>query len=158
MYSNFQCLVCLIKGKLIFVVLEIFSQWVLSSPKHFPYFNRLRFSFCPSENSHIWAIIQLYKDRMAFLPFLFLFVISLPCHFQRATIVMSHRCFFFEPRVQWQQLHHLMLVDIKSNPIRNSLWYIIGLDRKGHCQYCDDNYNLTKMDKSVLHLGIRGVS
>lgn len=154
----FQCLVCLIRGKLIFVGLEIFSQWVLSSPKHFLYFNRLWFSFCPSENSHIWAIIQLYKDRMVFLPFLFLFVISLPCHFQRATSVMSHPFFWAKSTMAAILSLNAYIHKTKSNPIHNSLWYIIGLDRKGHCQYCDDNYNLTKMDQSVLHLGIWGVN
>lgn len=49
-----------------------------------------------------------------------------------------------------------MLVYIKQIQTCNLLWYIVCLGGREHCHYWN-NYNSTKMDKSVPHLRIWGV-
>lgn len=111
------------------------------------------------ENSHIWATGWSSVLFYSYLWCSFFLVTS-----KRLLIIMSHVFFSFFCFVFLSLeynggnfIFQCLYVENKNNLVRNSLWYIVALDRKEHCQCWDDNYNLTKIDKSVLHLRIWGV-
>lgn len=136
-YSNvsFFYLLKLIRGKLASVVLEIIYLWVLNSPKHFLDLNRPQISFCPSGKLPYMSC-NIGEQRDDGLSVLFILICVLSSLSSPKGYLLSCLMLFFWTRSAMVAplLLNANIHKTKSNPIHNSLWYVVSLDRKEHYQ------------------------